>query len=118
LKTSRIVLALAALTLGVVLFALADDYLHSGDVQPDSGPTSQLFTYWVSWSGPMDPPTAYVHIDDLGAVMMDYVHKIDDDHMYKYSTKLPTGDHAFHFSDSMGGEDPNGELRYVGPTVF
>ncbi len=117
MKTSRIALVIAALVLGVVLFALADDYLHSGYVTPTWGTTYHLFTYYVFWSGPMEPPTAYVYIDDLGAVMMDYLQVIDGVHIYRYETTLPSGVHHYCFSDDIGGEDPNGGFKIVGPHV-
>ncbi|HUT03680.1 MAG TPA: hypothetical protein VM163_07310 [bacterium] len=118
MKTSRIALVIGALVLGVALLALAYDGLYGGYVDPTSGDTSQVFEYHVYWSGVGEPPTAYVHIDDdWEGIMMDYDQAIGGSHGYKYSTTLPSGDHGFYFTDSMGGRDPNGEFQYVGPDV-
>ena len=117
MKTSRIALVIGPLALGAALLAFAADYLSNGYVEPDHGTSSTLFTYYVYWSGSGTPATAYVHIDDMGAVMMDYDQEIGGSHRYKYHTTLPSGDHAFYFTDSIGGRDPNGESQHVGPSV-
>jgi len=100
----------------VVLFALAVDYLDDGYVHPDRGTTATPFTYWVYWNGGEYPPTAYVYIDDMGAVMMTYDGEIGGSHRYKHTTTLPSGDHDFYFGDSIGGVDPD-VGKYVGPYV-
>ena len=117
MKKSRIALVIGALVLGVALLALAYDGLEDGYVDPTSGDTSTVFSYYVYWSGVGDPPTAYVHIDGGAGTMMDYDQAIGGRHRYIYQTTLPSGDHAFHFTDSMGGRDPDGEWEYVGPNV-
>ena len=117
MKRSRIALVIGALALGAALLAWAADYLNNGSVEPSRGTTSTIFTYYVYWSGTGDPPTAYVHIDGGTGIMMDYDQQIGGSHRYKYTTTLPSGDHAFYFTDSIGGRDPNGESQHVGPSV-
>ncbi|MBN2208760.1 MAG: hypothetical protein JW759_05660 [Candidatus Coatesbacteria bacterium] len=120
MKTSRIVLLVAALVVGVATLALAVDWLCGGYVYPTSGSCTTWFTYYVSWCGTGTPPTGvYVHIDgDLTGILMTYFTEIGGYRWYKYTTTLPDGDHYFYFTDSLGGRDPDqGDPDYVGPLV-
>lgn len=105
-----------------------DPVLYEGNVDPDSGKPSQLFTYLVRYTdedGDM-PSVCKVYIDGDGHDMEQHIG--DDPTVgiwYKYETygsDLGSGSHNyyFYFEDGEGGSGrlPSGSETYSGPDVY
>ena len=95
--------------------------LSSGDVSPDSGDTSTIFTYTVKYyDQDGDSPSAkYVYIDGSPHTMSLYTGSASNG-TYRYRTTLSAGSHNyyFYFTDGNGGSDrlPSSGT-HSGPTV-
>ena len=98
---------------------LSDDY-----VSPTSGMSIHKFVYFVTYrDGDGDSPASIlVHINvagDENSYNMIYVSgSISTGAVYKYSTKLPKGEHQFHFSCSDGNGGTDQTSTQNGPTVL
>ena len=100
--------------------------LSNGHVNPESGSTVTLFTYWVSYSDPEgdSPNKKRVYIDGSPHTMVydsTYSDGIRLYHKYKYQTTLSVGDHTYYFVFN-DGYNPDVRLpvsgSYSGPSVL
>lgn len=119
MKGLGIIFASLLLAVVAIVPVYAIDMLCDGGVLPLIGDNWTLFTYTVWWTGESSPPDAYVHIDgDYTGIMMVLFDHTVEGYLYRYQTRLGSGDHDFYFTDEYTGRDPNqGEGEYMGPQV-
>ena len=105
-------IALAFIAIGVMAFPSAvsgesSAELSLGGVDPDSGSTSTLFTFYVTYKDPSGtPPGSVLLIIANSSTVMT---PLGEDHsigvIYQVKIKLPEGDHHYYFiANNTGGD--------------